>query len=57
MVLKEEKEFAISGKRKGSVRVENLAVSGTKGHERAKPTPKTAPPSETPTPRGRKKCV
>ena len=29
MLLKEEKEFAISGKQKGSVREETSAVSGT----------------------------
>ena len=29
MVLKEDKEFAISGKQKGSVQVETNAVSGT----------------------------
>ena len=29
MVLKEEKEFAISGKQKGSAREETNAVSGT----------------------------
>ena len=31
MVLKEDKEFAISGKQKGSVREETSVVSGTTG--------------------------
>ena len=48
MVLKDQKEFATSGKQKGSVRKETNAVSGTK-----KTTPKTAPPSEPPSQRGR----
>ena len=45
MVLKKEKELAISGKQKGSVREETNAVCG-------RPTPKTAPSSEPPTQRG-----
>ena len=53
VVLKEDKEFAINGKQKDSVREETNAVLRHEGHERAKPTPKTAPPCEPPTPRGR----
>ena len=54
MALREEKEFVISGKQKGSVREEGGQSSFRHdGHERAKPTPKTAPSSEPPTPRGR----
>ena len=47
MVLKEEKEFAISGKQKGSVRVETNAVSGTtvmnvqNRHQKPRHPPKT----------------
>ena len=52
VALKEKKELAISGKKMDSVREETNAVSGTYGHERAKSTPKTAPSSEPPTPRG-----
>ena len=47
VALKEEKEVAISGKQKASVRRETSAVSGMRVmivHQ--KPTPKTAPPSQ-----------
>ena len=40
--------------KKGSVREETNAVSGTTVMSVQKPTPKTAPPSEPPTPRGRR---
>ena len=46
MVLKEEKEFAISGKQKDSVRRETSAVFRHESDDRApKPTPKAAPPT------------
>ena len=51
VVLKEDKEFAISGKQKDSVREETNAVSGTTVMSVQKPTPKTAPSSEPPTQR------
>ena len=54
--MKEEKdkEFAISGKQKGSVRAESNAVSGTRVTNVLKnQNSQTAPPSEPPTPRGR----
>ena len=47
-VLKEDKENAINGKQKDSAREETSVVSGTMKNKRAKPTPKTAPPSESP---------
>ena len=43
MVLKEDKEFAINGKQKDSVRAETSVVSGTMKIN-VKPTSKTAPP-------------
>ena len=52
MVLKEDKEFAINGKQKSSVREETSSF-GHDGDARAKPTPQTAPPSEPPIYRGR----
>ena len=52
VVLKEEKEFAISGKQQSSVREETNAVSSTTVMI-VQPTPKTAPPSKPPAPRGR----
>ena len=45
MALKEEKVFVTSGKKKGSVRRVTKEVSGM-SNDRAKPTPKAAPPSE-----------
>ena len=53
MVLKADKEFATNRKQKGSVREETSGVSRHDGDERAKPNPRTAPPSEPPTQRGR----
>ena len=53
VVLKEEKVFAVSGKQKGQCSRGDRCSSRHDGYERAKPTPKTAPPSEPPTPRGR----
>ena len=52
MVLKEDKENAINGEQKDSVREETSVISGTMKMKRAKQTPKTAPPSEPPTQRG-----
>ena len=52
MALK-EKEFAISGKQKGSIRRDTNVVSGTKDMDVQNPTAETAPSSEPPTPRGR----
>ena len=52
MALKEDKEFAISGKQKDSVREETNRVFRHDFYEHAKPTPTTAPSSEPPTPRG-----
>ena len=46
VVLKEEKVFVTSGKKKA-------VFEGHESNDRAKPTPKAAPPSEPPTPRGR----
>ena len=46
VVLKEDKEFAISGKQKGSVREETNAVSGTTVVSVQNRHQKTAPPSE-----------
>ena len=40
VVLKEDKENAINGKQKDSVREETNVVSGTMNDQRAKPTPK-----------------
>ena len=53
VVLIEDKENATSGKQKDSVREENKCSFWHDGNERAKPTVKTAPYSEPPTPRGR----
>ena len=53
VVLKEDKENAINGKHKHSVREETSVVSGTMKIS-AKPTPKTAPPYEPPPQRGRR---
>ena len=50
-MLKEDKENAINGKRKDSVREETSVVHDE--DKRAKPTPKSAPPSEPPTQRCR----
>ena len=44
VVLKEDKEFAINGKRKGSVREEDKCSFGNDEDDAAKPTPHTAPP-------------
>ena len=51
MVLKEDKENAINGKQKDSV--PDKCSFRHDEDKRAKPTPKTAPPSEPPTQRGR----
>ena len=51
VALKEDKEFAISGKQKVSVREETNAVSDTRVTIVQKPTPKAAPTSEPPTTR------
>ena len=51
MALREQMEFAISGKQKVSVR--DQCNFWHDNHDREKPTPKAAPPSEPPTPRGR----
>ena len=53
VVLNEDKESAISGKQKDSVREETSVVSGTMKIIVQKPTPKTAAPSEPPAQRGR----
>ena len=56
LVLEKDKENAINGKQKDSVREETSEVSGTMKMSVQKPTTKTAPPSELPTqstPRGR----
>ena len=49
MVLKEDKEFATSGKQKDSVREETNAVSGTTGMSVQNRHGKTTPSSEPPT--------
>ena len=53
VALGEEKEFAISGKQKVSVRVETNAVSDTRIMIVQNRHPITAPASEPPTLRGR----
>ena len=53
MTLREEKELAISVKQKDSVREETDQCSFRhQSHDRSKPTPKAAPSSDPPTPRG-----
>ena len=51
MVLKKEKELAISGKAKGQCSRGDQCSFRHEIHDRAKPTPKAAPSSEPPTPR------
>ena len=53
MALREEKEFAFSGKQKGQCSRGGQGSFRHESNDRAKPTPKAAPPSEPPTPRGR----
>ena len=48
-MLKKEKEFAIDGKAKGQCSRGDKCSFRHDGDERAKPTPKIAPPSEPPT--------
>ena len=53
VVLKEDKESAINGKQKGQCSRGDKCSFGHDEDKRAKPTPKTAPPSEPPTQRGK----
>ena len=53
MVLKEDKDNAINGKAKGQCSRGDVCRFRHDEDKRAKPTPKTAPPSEPPTLRGR----
>ena len=53
VVLKEDKEFAIQWKAKGQCSRGDKCSFQHDGDEHAKPTPKTAPPSEPPKQRGR----
>ena len=53
MVLKADKEFATKSKAKGQCSRGDKWSFRHDGDERAKPNPRTAPPSEPPTQRGR----
>ena len=53
MALKEEKVFVTSGEKKGQCSKGDQCGFGHESNDRAKPTPKTAPPSEPPAPKTR----